>query len=71
MAHFRKVQLEIKRKSGYGQYEVSATYKGILVKAHTTDSAIYDWLEDDSNRVKHQEAKRRAYSLIRRTFNNL
>lgn len=71
MATFRKVQIEIKRKSGYGQYEVSAMYKGKLIKAHTTDSEMFDWLDDDSNKIKHQEAKQRAYSLIRRTFENL
>jgi hypothetical protein len=71
MANFRKVEIEIKRKSGYGQYEVSALYKGKIVKAHTTDSEMFDWLEDDSDKVKHLEAKQRAYSLIRRTFENI
>lgn len=71
MAYFRKVEIKISKKSGYGQYQVSSFYRGKDVKAHTTDSEMYDWLEDDSNKIKHQEAKQRAYSLIRNTFENM
>lgn len=65
MATFRKVQLSVSRGNGYGQYEVSARYHGKDIKVHTTDSEIFDWLDDDSNPEKHQDAKRAAYLLIR------
>ena len=71
MTTFRKVKLEIARGNGYGQYIVIAQYKGKLIHAHTTDSETFDWLNDDSDKVKHQEAKRYAYSLIVNAFNNL
>lgn len=68
MAKFRKVEIKIGRGNGYGQYIVYAEYKGKYVKAKTNDSEMFDWLEDDSHRALHQDAKRRAYSLIRRTY---
>jgi len=71
MATFRKVNLSIEKTSGYGQYIISATYKGKDLRVHTTDSECYDWLDDDSNKEKHQEAKRHAYSKIVQAYENL
>ncbi len=71
MTTFRKVKLEISRGNGYGQYIISATYRGKNVKAHTTDSECYDWLNDDSNKVLHQEAKKHAYHKIVRAYENM
>jgi hypothetical protein len=68
MANFRKVEMTIKRSNGYSQYLLQAEYKGKFISVRTNDSEMFDWLEDDSNRVKNQEAKQRAYSLIRHTF---
>lgn len=70
MAQFRKVNLEISRGNGYGQYIVSAQYKGKQINAHTTDAETFDWLNDDSNKEMHQEAKRSAYNLIVNAFKN-
>ena len=64
MATFRKVQLLIVRGNGYGQYIVIGNYKGKEIKVHTTNSECYDWLNDDSNKKKHQEAKRYAYNAV-------
>ena len=70
MATFRKIKLEIRRANGYGQYTVSANYRGKEVKAHTTDSECFDWLNDDTNKEMHLEAKRYAYSLIVNAYKN-
>lgn len=70
MATFRKVQLTISPTTGYGQYIVSAAYRGSNVAARTTDSEIFDWLNDDSNKEKHLDAKRAAYLLIRNAYEN-
>lgn len=64
MATFRKVSLEIKRSSGYGQYIIEATYKGKDIRVRTNDSECYDWLNDESNKEKHLQAKRYAYSKV-------
>lgn len=68
MSKFRKVEITMSRGNGYGQYYVHAKYRGKNIKAHTTDSEMWDWLNDDSNKEMHQDAKRRAYSLIKRTY---
>ena len=71
MATFRKVNLSIEKTNGYGQYIISATYKGKDLRVHTTDSECYDWLDDDSNKEKHQEAKRHACFKIIEAYENL
>ena len=71
MATFRKVDLSIEKTNGYRQYIISATYKGKNIRVHTTDSECYDWLDDDSNKVKHQEAKRHAYYKIVQAYENI
>lgn len=68
MAKFRKVEIEISRLSGYGQYLLTAKYKGKDIKVRTTNSECFDWLEDDENKEKHQDAKRYAYNTIRRAY---
>lgn len=70
MARFRNVELKIRRKNGYGQYYVYAHYRGEYICVRTTNSECFDWLEDDSNPEKHIEAKRYAYSAIRRAYEN-
>ena len=65
---FRKIELSIRRKSGYGQYQIEALYKGREIKVHTTNSECFDWLNDDSNKEKHQEAKRYAYNAVKRAY---
>jgi len=71
MATFRKVHLEISRGNSYGHYMITATYKGKEVKVRTTNSECFDWLEDDSNKKKHQEAKRYAYNAVVRAYENM
>ena len=71
MAKFRKVELSISRANGYGQYYLTANYKGKQIKVHTTNSECFDWLNDDSNKEKHPEAKQYAYRTIVNAYENL
>lgn len=70
MATFRKVNLSIEKTGGYGHYIISATYRGKNIRVHTTDSECYDWLDDDSDKEKHQEAKRHAYYKVVEAYEN-
>lgn len=70
MNTFRKVKLEISRGNGYGQYIVSATYRGKQIQAHTTDSEAFDWLNDDSNIEMHHQAKKHCYNKIVAAYQN-
>jgi hypothetical protein len=71
MANFRKIELNIARGNGYGQYYILANYKGKKIEVHTTDSECFDWLNDDSNKKKHLEAKRYAYYMVVESYKNL
>ena len=70
MSNFRKVELSISRGRGYGQYIISANYRGKQINVHTTDSECYDWLNDDSNKSKHIDAKRYAYRCVVSAYEN-
>jgi hypothetical protein len=71
MGSFRKIKLEISRAgSGYGQYIISALYKGQNISVRTTDSECYDYLNDGSNKEKHADAKRHAYNKVVDAYNN-
>ena len=61
--------MSIRRDSGYGQYIIIAQYKGKQIEAHITDAEIFDYLNDDSNKAKHQYAKRAAYMRVRDAYN--
>ena len=69
MATFRKITLQIAKLSGYGQYEISAKYRGKQIAVHSTNSEAYDWIHDNSNRQKHSEAKRACYYAIVAKYN--
>ena len=71
MATFRKVEMYISKGNGYGRYILQADYKGQNITAEITDSEVFDWLNDDSNKQKHQEAKRKAYEIIRTAYKGL
>lgn len=71
MATFRKVNFEMKRGNGYGQYVIEARYKGKDIKAYTNDSEAWDWINDDSDKEKHQDALRHCYGKIVEAYNNL
>lgn len=67
---FRKVNFEMVRGNGYGQYVIVANYKGKAIKAHTTDSEAWDWIDDDSNKEKYDDARRHCYYKIVEAYEN-
>ncbi len=71
MATFRKVNFEMRRGNGYGQYVIEARYRGQNIKVRTTDSEAWDWINDDSNKEKHNDARRHCYLKIVEAYNNL
>lgn len=75
MATFRKVNFSMRRGNGYGQYVIEATYRGKDIKAHTTDSEAWDWLNDEGatkeEKEKHREALRHCYYKVVEAYENL
>ena len=70
MATFRKVEFNMIRGNGYGQYYIVTKYKGVDIKVHTTDSEAWDYINDDSNKEKHMEALRHCYMKIKQAYEN-
>lgn len=70
MAKFRKVEFYMSRGNGYGQYLIHAKYKGKDLVIPTTDSEAWDYINDDSNKEKHMNAKRHCYYKIVNHYNS-
>jgi hypothetical protein len=62
--------ISIEGTNMYGRYLITATYKNVPVRAYTADSVAYDWIDDESNPVKHAWAKRHCLSKIKEAYNN-
>jgi hypothetical protein len=71
MATFRKVKFEMGRGRGYGQYVIYANYKGKEITAYTNDSEVWDWINDDSNKDKQNDARRHCYYKVVEAYENL
>ena len=68
---FNKIDLTIYAIChSYGQYLITAHYRGKYVTAHTTDSEAFDYLYNPDNKIKHLEAKRHCYYKIVEAFKN-
>lgn len=50
-------------RTGYGNYNVTRHSDG--VKLHTTDSQMFDWIEDDSDEAQQRIAERALMRLFR------
>ena len=70
MATFRKVEFNMIRGIGYGQYYIVSRYNGVDLKVHTTDSEAWDYINNDSNKEKHMEALRHCYMKIKQAYEN-
>jgi hypothetical protein len=70
MAKFRNVEFKMTRGNGYGQYIISAKYKGVDINVHTTNSQAFDWCEDESNKSKNNEARKYCYTMIKNQYNS-
>lgn len=69
-ATFRKVKIKIGQSTSYGHYTIQATYRGKHLTALTTNSLAFDYLDDDSIKELHQDAKRHCYNKIVEAYQN-
>ena len=70
MAKYRNVEFTVSKGSGYSQYIIEATYKGVEITVTTNNSQMWDFLEDDSNPKKRQEALRYCHGRIMREYDS-
>ena len=52
--------------AGYGQYQVRRETKRTCKQTHSTDSQMYDWIDDASDPKKNREARHRLVAMFRR-----
>ncbi len=72
MATFRKVNFEMRRGNGYGQYVIEARYRGQNIKVSVPRiQRLGIWINDESNKEKHNDARRHCYLKIVEAYNNL
>ena len=67
---FRGVEFAIGHTHSYGRYVITATYHGKEVKAYTTNSMAYDYVDDDSDKAEYNAARRHCYNKIREAYEN-
>lgn len=61
---FRKVEFTMKHMRGYGHYMIESFYKKRQVKVVTTDSFIWDYLDDEEFKQLQKDARKACYMLI-------
>ena len=71
MQSFRKIRFTMERGSGYGQYWIRGIYRGKALRVHTTNSEAWDYLDDDSDKERHMDAKRHCYYKLVQAYENL
>lgn len=68
---FYRVAFTMERAGYYGHYVINANYRGKEIRVITTNSEAWDWLDDDSDKEKHQAARRACYFEIKKAYNNM
>jgi hypothetical protein len=67
---FRKVSIHMERARAYGHYYIRAFYRGMAIKALTTDAELWDSFTDPECK-HHHEAKRSAYQRVVMEYQNV
>lgn len=67
---FRKVKFTMKMV-GYGRYELQSLYKGVPITLHLSDSQIFDWIDDDSDQLRYDAARKTCYRMIVQRYEDL
>ena len=63
--------IKIKRTSSYGRYVVTGMVNGIEISAITNDSEAFDYLNDEDNQEKHEQALAHCEYKLIQAYENL
>lgn len=66
---FNNLIFKMENTNSYGCYLITARYRGKEIKSFTTDSQAWDWLDDDSDKIKQDSARAHCYVMIRNEYN--
>lgn len=64
-------EIRIARTSQYGHYRITGMVNGIEVSAITTDSEAFDYLNDEDNQEKHEQALAHCEMKLELAYENL
>ena len=64
-------EIRIERTRSYGHYHITGMVNGIEVSAITTDSEAFDYLNDEDNQEKHEQALAHCKMKLELTYENL
>ena len=67
----KTTEIRIERTSSYGHYRVTGLVNGIEVSAITTDSQSFDYLNDEDNEEKHEQALAHCEYKLIQAYENL
>lgn len=62
---YNNLIFKMEKTNSYGCYLITGRYRGKEIKAFTTDSQAWDWLDDDSDKDKRDAARLHCYVMIR------
>lgn len=67
----KTTEITIKRTSQYGHYRITGMVNGTKVSAITTDSEAFDYLNDEDNEEKHEQALAHCEYKLIQAYENL
>ncbi len=67
--NFRKIEFEMSKGNGYGQYIITGTYRGKTIITHTNDSEAWDWQRSDVKK-EHNYSRKHCYNKIKTAYYN-
>lgn len=67
----KTTEIKIERTKSYGHYLVTGIVNGIELSAITTDSEAFDYLNDEDNQEKHEQALAHCEMKLELAYENL
>ena len=67
----KTTEIKIERTKSYGHYRITGMVNGIAVSAITTDSEAFDYLNDEDNEEKHEQALAHCEYKLIQAYENL
>ena len=67
----KTTEIAIKRTSQYGHYRIMGVVNGTEVSCITTDSEAFDYINDEVNQEKHEQALAHCAMKLELAYENL
>lgn len=61
---YRNVKFKVEKAKGDKSYNITAVYKGLAIKAATTDLKVWEDIENEEDPLAFNEARKHCYDKI-------